>query len=288
MKIKLLLLSIISLVIMKNINAQDFEIPEGTKTFYETGIEKIRLDRKMNRLEKKRVENILDTFLPKAPATILDIGGGMGIYSFYLAQKGYSVYLIDPVAFNIEEAKKTGENQKDFPLAGFQVGDARKIEMPDNSADVVLFFGPLYHLDEKSRQIALLEAYRVLKPNGMIFAQGVSKFCTLFNGYFDGKIKDQRMVQEVKNTLKTNDFEYKSGLFFTHTALELKNEIEEAGFSQVETLAIEGLGKWIDDEYWEDEKLREELLEFLEITQKESSIIGVSSHIMAIGQKNKG
>ena len=52
MKIKLLLLSILSLVLMKNLNAQDFEILEGTKIFYETGIEKIRLDRRMNRLEK--------------------------------------------------------------------------------------------------------------------------------------------------------------------------------------------------------------------------------------------
>ena len=186
---------------------------------------------------------------------------------------------------NIEEAKKNGETHKDFPLARYEVGDARKIDVPDSSIDVVLFFGPLYHLDEENRQIALKEAYRVLKPDGMILAQGVSKYCTLFNAYFDGKIKDQKMALEIKNTLKTNDLVYKSAKFYTHTPGELKSEIEDAGFSKVEVLAIEGLGKWIDDEYFEDERQREQLLEFLEITQFDSSIMGVSSHIMAIGQK---
>ncbi len=96
------------------------------------------------------------------------MGGAAGIYAFPLAETGYKVHLIDPIAVHIEQAKehaiKTG-----MSLASYTVGDARNLEQPDNSADVVLFFGLLYHLiDEKDRLKALREAYRFLKPGGML------------------------------------------------------------------------------------------------------------------------
>lgn len=263
-------------------NADEFMLPEGTQKFYEDGIEKNRLSEKWGRLEKTRVEHILNKFLPKTPATILDVGGGMGIYAYPLAKKGHSVYLIDPVPINIEEAKKIGKN---CPLKDYIIGDARKLPFEDNSVDVVLFFGPLYHLDVKNRQIALLEAYRVLKPEGLLLAQGISKFCLLFNAFFDGKAKNPQIIESIKNCLETGQFEYNKGLFFTHTPEELKEEIGKAGFQQVNVMSVESLGKWLNIEYWEIEELRQNLLSFIEKTENETSIIGISAHIMAIGNK---
>ncbi len=268
----------------KILNADEFDLPSGTKKFYETGIEKTRLSRKWDRLEKFRVEQILNKFLPKAPAIIADVGGGMGVYSFALAEKGYSVYLIDPISINIEEAKK---NEKDYPLKDYIVADARKIPLEDSSVDVVLFFGPLYHLDEKNRQIALSEAYRILKPNGLLLAQGISKFCLLFNHYFDGKAKDPELIKSIEHCLETNEFEYNGGLFYTHTPEELKNELEKAGFKQINLIAIEGLSNWLNLEYWENENLRKDLLHFIGKTETEPCILGISPHIMAIGQKKE-
>jgi len=113
-----------------------------------------RLSSGFGQLEKARVEQILDRFLPKPPAVILDVGGGTGAYAFPLAKKGYTVHLIDLTPNHIEKAKAMSNFQPTFPLASITVGDARKLEMKDKSVDVVLFFGPLYHLTKRKDRIA--------------------------------------------------------------------------------------------------------------------------------------
>jgi SAM-dependent methyltransferase len=44
--------------------------------------------------------------LPKAPATILDVGGGAGHQSFPLAERGYEVTLLDPSPSMLEKARQ--------------------------------------------------------------------------------------------------------------------------------------------------------------------------------------
>jgi SAM-dependent methyltransferase len=165
------------------------------------------------------------------------------------------------------------------------MGDARKLSFQDESVDVVLFFGPLYHLDAKDRQIALSEAYRVLKPKGLLFAQSVSKFTCLMNTFFDGKMKNPEAVQSIDDCLDGR-FEYHGGVFYSHTAQELQEEIEKAGFSLKKILSVEGFGKWLNFENWENTDIRQKMLSYIERTEEEPSLIGLSSHIMAIGQKN--
>ena len=70
-----------------------------------------------------------------------------------------------------------------LPLASCRVGDARALEMPDETADVVLMLGPLYHLtDAGDRAGALREAARVLKPGGWLFAAAISRYASALDG----------------------------------------------------------------------------------------------------------
>lgn len=62
--------------------------------------------------------------------------------------------------------------------------------------------------------------------------------------------------------------------------------MEKVGFQQVRLLSVEGLGRWLPKEDWEHSELRKQLLYFLEKTEEDPSILGVSAHIMAIGKKN--
>lgn len=62
------------------------------------------------RLERHRVEfeitkRILDKYLP-AKSRVLDVGGGPGRYSIYLAQKGHQVTLLDISEKLVEQAVK--------------------------------------------------------------------------------------------------------------------------------------------------------------------------------------
>ncbi|NNU78136.1 class I SAM-dependent methyltransferase [Clostridium estertheticum] len=58
-----------------------------------------------------------------------------------------------------------------------EVCDARKINRADDSADIVLLMGPLYHLQNRDDRLQVLnEAKRVLKKGGLLFSVGISKF----------------------------------------------------------------------------------------------------------------
>jgi ubiquinone/menaquinone biosynthesis C-methylase UbiE len=253
-----------------------------------------RLSSGFGQLEKARVEQILNRFLPKPPAVILDVGGGTGAYAFPLAKKGYAVHLIDLTPAHIEKAKATSKSQPGYPLASMTVGDARKLEMEDKSVDAVLFFGPLYHLTKREDRIkALNEAYRVLKPNGLIFAAVISRFASLLDGIDRGFIMDPDFVKIVKQDLRNgqhrnpkNKPNYFTTSFFHHPK-ELENELKASKFKVKSMIAIESLviAKNKFNEIWGNENARNNLLSFIEKIESDSSILGASAHIMAIGQK---
>src|SRR5580765_8152374 len=107
-------------------------------------------------LERARTQELLLRYLPPPPATIIDAGGGSGIYGCWLAARGYEVHLIDPVTKHVEQARAASAKQPDHPLASAEMGDARRLMQADNSANAVLLLGPLYHLVEKEDRIACL------------------------------------------------------------------------------------------------------------------------------------
>ena len=77
-----------------------YEIDTEILAHYEQVMEKERLlSGGAGRLEYLRTRELLARSLPPATATILDVGGGAGVYALPLAKEGYSVYLVDPVLY---------------------------------------------------------------------------------------------------------------------------------------------------------------------------------------------
>jgi S-adenosylmethionine-dependent methyltransferase len=111
---------------------------------------------------------------------VLDIGGGPGKYAIELSKKVDEITLFDLSEKNIELAKLKAKEIK-ANIKDFVVGDARDLSQFENSSfDIVLNFGPMYHLhNEKDREKTIKESLRVLKPGGIIFVAFVSKFAVL-------------------------------------------------------------------------------------------------------------
>ena len=271
-----------------------FTVPEPIRNFYEKYDEANRLATGMFQLEMARTQEILQRYLPAPPAKILDIGGGPGVYSCWLAQLGYEVYLLDPVSSHLEHAKLLSSKQPEYPVAGFVLGEARQLNFADQSADALLMLGPLYHLHERQDRVtALKEAYRVLRPEGRLFAAVISRFASALEGLFQGALDDPQFAEIVAQDLvdgkhrnPTNNIFYFTEAYF-HRVEELETELAEAGFQHEKTIALEGPGGWLQnfEAWWNDAARRERLLKLLRKLENEPSLMGASAHVIGIARK---
>ncbi len=261
---------------------------------YEQGQEAQRLQQGLGQLELIRTQELLNRHLPPPPAVIFDVGGGAGVYACWLAQQGYEVHLIDVVPLHVEQALQASQAQPDHPLASATVGDARQLDRADASVDAVLLLGPLYHLIARRDRInALQEAHRISKPNGLVFAAGISRFASTLDGLFSGYLADPAFVEIVQQDLldgqhrnPPNHPAYFTTAFLHHPE-ELKAEVQESSWIDTTIFVIEGPG-WLLQNFevhWHDSDRRNRLLQAIRWLETESSILGMSAHLMAIAKK---
>ncbi|MHB9134360.1 MAG: class I SAM-dependent methyltransferase [Armatimonadota bacterium] len=266
---------------------------------YNAGIEKGRLHTDLGLIEFERTKEILKQTLPLPPAVVYDIGGGYGEYSFWLASLGYDVYLYDISEQNIEMSKDLSKEYS-ANLKTMEVADARSINRPDESADAVLFLGPLYHIvDYGERQLALKECRRLLRPGGLLYTAAITRYATTLwavttygtkhhlldePGFFNMIEHEIKTGQHIKNPSSS----YKGmGRSYFHLPDELKTEIEAAGFIGTDIRGIVGPAWLVPDldEVWKDETKRESIMRVVRMCEKDESIMGLSTHLLAISRK---
>lgn len=104
-------------------------------------------------------------YTDKSQLSILDVGAGTGRYAVSLAKEGYAVTAVEPVKHNLMRLKKKSDK-----ICGI-CGNALNLKkLADESFDLVIGFGPLYHLEAwEDKAKALSEMKRVLKPDGYLF-----------------------------------------------------------------------------------------------------------------------
>src|SRR5262249_2900536 len=164
---------------------------DDVAAYYALGLERDRLANGTGALEFARTRELLERYLPPPPAVVADVGGGPGRYAIWLAERGYRVHLVDPIAMHVEQAKTAARDRPGTALASAEVGDARNLRLPDASADAVLLLGPLYHLPERADRLrALAEARRVCRPGGVVFAAAISRFASTLDGLRSGYLED--------------------------------------------------------------------------------------------------
>jgi len=142
------------------------------------------VEHEWERLARHKMEYTLtlramDEYIP-ANSKILDVGGGPGRYSICLAKRGHHVTLLDLSEANIKFARQKAAAEN-APVENFFHGNALDLSaFADQSFDVVLLMGPLYHLTSAAdRDQAVAEAYRVLRPGGIILASFITRYATI-------------------------------------------------------------------------------------------------------------
>ena len=272
-----------------------YQFSEQILSFYRQTQEAKRLTNDVRgQIECARTQEIITRYLPDPPAVVLDIGGGSGPYACWLAKAGYEVHLVDPVDLHVQQAKEVSNQQPEHPIASISLGDARALRFASASADAVLLLGPLYHLIDKSeRLLALREASRVLRDGGIIVAAGISRFASLLDSFCKDRLGNSVARDIVQNDLETgyhrnptDNLEFFTDAYL-HRPEELRSELVEAGFQHQATLAVQGpawLFKSVEN-YWANPEQRAAVLDLIRKVEAEPSILGMSSHILAIGKK---
>lgn len=129
---------------------------------------------------------------------ILDIGAATGRYSVPLAEEGYDVTAIELVKYNLGILKKKSDK-----VHAIQ-GNALKLKKLENDTfDLTLLFGPMYHLMSAEEKIqALSEAKRVTKPGGYIMV------AYIMNDYafVMRAIQENKLRESIEQGLLTEDF----------------------------------------------------------------------------------
>ncbi|HEX5074608.1 MAG TPA: class I SAM-dependent methyltransferase [Gemmatimonadaceae bacterium] len=267
---------------------------EDIAAFYSQGLERDRLSTGQGALELARTRLVLERYLPSPPAVIADVGGGPGRYAIWLAERGYAVHLVDPIPLHIEQARADVATRAGVVLASAEVGDARALRLPDASADAVLLLGPLYHLPERAdRLLALSEAGRVCRPGGVIIVAAISRFASTLDGLRGDYLEDPAFASVAAGDLSdgrhhnpTRDPAYFTTAYF-HRPEELAQECSAAGLTHEATLGVEGPAWLLSDldARLADERRRGVLLAALDALEGESTLIGVSAHLLAVARR---
>lgn len=240
-------------------------------------------DTRLNRSQAARVEFLttvrcIEQYL-KPGDRILDIGAGAGEYSLYFARKGYTVSALELADSNIRAFRRKLTPEDDIRLIQGNAVDLSSF--PDVSFDIVLLFGPLYHLHKaEDRQRCIAEALRVCKPQGKLFFAFISHdfvFMTEFacnKDYFVSGEYD-------KETLRLEDFP-----FVFHTVDECRTMLREGGVRILREVASDGFSELMEDRVnaLDEEGYRQYLRYHFSLCEK-PEFLGASNHLLFVGGK---
>lgn len=111
----------------------------------------------------KVVRDFKDFYNLKNNAKILDVGCAKGfmLHDFKLLNENFQIYGIDISEYAI---KNCHPSVKDF----VKIGNAKKIDYPDNYFDLVISINSVHNLDFENCKKALKEIQRVSKKNSFI------------------------------------------------------------------------------------------------------------------------
>lgn len=240
-------------------------------------------DSRLSRSQAARVEFLttvryIEEYLQPGDR-ILDIGAGTGAYSLYFARKGHPVSALELADSNLAafRRKLTPEDRIDLVQ-----GNALDLSRyADDSFDIVLLFGPLYHLaKEEDRLRCIAEAKRVCKPGGKLFFAFISNdfvILTEFSyrpDYFTAGDYD-------KQTFRLEDFP-----FVFHTVDRCRALLQKGGVGILREVAADGVSELLEDRI--NSLPPEDYAQYLKyhfyICEK-PELLGMTNHLLFVGQK---
>ena len=235
-------------------------------------------------LEFLFTKKLLTQYITKQ-SKVIEIGCATGYYGMFLHDKCKEYVGVDLSPHNIEVFKEKIEKEKITNISAI-VGDATNLtNINNNEFDVVLVFGPMYHLPPNERNLVFKEAKRICKSGGIMMFAYINKLGAYLQ---DGILADpSRYPSKIANEciLVNEASDDAPGLFFFTSAGKIKENAESHGLKVIKNLGVnftfnrELINNMNDAQY-------ESWLEFSEYLCNDESCTGLSSHSILICEKD--
>ena len=213
----------------------------------------------------------------KTGSRVLDACAGPGKYSFYLADKGHIVTACDLAEHHVKIIKSKPNAGVLEEISVCNVLDLSRFD--ENSFDVVLCMGALYHLPtEGEKTQAIRECTRVCKPGGLVAMSYLNYYAVVASEVSKG-LGD---FEEVLSAFKDDS----DCLWKATTPMKMERYVRAAGLEIVHNIGTDGISFILAEKVnaASDEAFAK-WMEYVYEHCEEPSILGYSMHGLLIGRK---
>lgn len=267
------------------------------RKYYSVFDEQHRLEKAEGRLEFEMNFKIILEYIKKSD-NILDLGGGAGKYAIELSKRGFRVTLADLSEQLLEQAQDYIKENNIPALQSVDVVNAINLSCyARGSFDVVILFGPLYHLlEQRERERCVSEVARVIKPKGIILVNFIP-YLSGAVGVVTRALNSPEQVNEenLSKVFETGKFCNKVLQGFQEgyypTSAEMEQLFGKYNFRKILLRSVRSFGYGKEEKIYEllerDKVLFDKIMELIDRTATDPAIIETCGHAVYVGYKGE-